>query len=127
MIGAIAVVESLTDFVSSEDLGKKKQSSGNCLPKYSRGKGFGSEQRKKSSHKRAKLKRQGPKPNGCFLCGGPHMVRKCPQKQALIALTTSIHPPKSDKGKAIALSLSSSESSSDDEEYKDPGWEQYIC
>ena len=48
------------------------------------------------------------------------MVRECPQKQALNALTASIHPPRSDKGKAVALSSSSSESSSDEEESQGP-------
>ena len=48
------------------------------------------------------------------------MVKECPQKQALNALTTSIHAPKSDKGKVVALSSSSSESNSDDEESQGP-------
>ena len=48
------------------------------------------------------------------------MVRECPQKQALNALTAFIHPPKSDKGKVVTLSSSSSESSSDDEESQGP-------
>ena len=35
VIGTIATAERLTYFVSSEDSGKKKQSSGNYRPKYS--------------------------------------------------------------------------------------------
>ena len=48
------------------------------------------------------------------------MMRECPHKQALNALIASIHPPKSDNGKAVTLSSSSSESSSDDEESQGP-------
>ncbi|KAJ8493969.1 hypothetical protein OPV22_015690 [Ensete ventricosum] len=115
VVGAIAAAERLTDFVSSEDLRKKKHSSGNRPSKYSRAKESGGEQKKKNFHKGPGSRGRVPKSSGCFLCGGPHKVRECPQKQALNALTASILPRKLDKGKAIALSSSSSDSSSDSE------------
>ena len=80
LIRAIAVAERFTDFVSSEDPGRRKQSSSNRPPKYSRGKEPGGEQRKKSSHKGPNSKGKASKPDGCFLCGEPHMVRECPKK-----------------------------------------------
>ena len=113
-------MERLTDFVSSEDSGKNKQSSGNRSPIYSRRKESEGEQKKRSSLKGPSSKGKAPKPNECFLYGGPHMVRECLQKQALSALTTSIHPPRLDKGKVVALSSNSSESNSDNEESQGP-------
>ena len=80
LVGAIAAAERLTDFVSSEDSGRRKQSSSNRPPKYSRGKELGGEQRKKSSHKGPSSKGKASKPSGCFLCKGSFMVREYLQK-----------------------------------------------
>ena len=62
VVRAIAAAERLIDFVSSEDLERRKQSLGNRPPKYSRGKELGGEQRKKSSHKGPSPKGKAPKP-----------------------------------------------------------------
>ncbi|CAL9125210.1 unnamed protein product, partial [Musa textilis] len=120
LVGAIAAAERLTDFASSEDPRKKKQSTGNHQPRHPPGKEPRGEQRKKSFHKGSNSNGRASKPRTCFLCGGPHSVWDCPQKQALNALSAAIKTPKPDKGKAVALSSSSSESGSDDEKSQGP-------
>lgn len=75
MVREIIVIERLTNFVSSEDLGQKKQSLKNHSSKYSQVKK--SELKEKSSHKGSTSKGKAPKPDGCFLYGGSHMVREC--------------------------------------------------
>ncbi|KAJ8511860.1 hypothetical protein OPV22_002294 [Ensete ventricosum] len=80
VVGAIVAAERLTDFVSSEDSRKKKHYSGNLPSKCSRAKESGSEQKKKNFHKGPGSRGRVSKSSGCFLCGGPHKVRECPQK-----------------------------------------------
>ena len=127
VVGAIAAAERLTDFVSSEDPARRKQSLGNRPPKHSRGKKLGGEQKKKSSHKGPNPKGKTSKPGGCFLCRGPHMVRECPQKQALNALTASIHPPDRTRAKLLLLVRAVLNPAATTRSHKDPEWEQCVC
>ncbi|CAL9078870.1 unnamed protein product, partial [Musa textilis] len=69
LVGVIAAVERLTDFASSEDPRKKKQSTGNHQPRHPPGKEPRGKQRKKSFHKGLNSNGRASKPRRCFLCG----------------------------------------------------------
>ncbi|KAJ9165878.1 hypothetical protein P3X46_020695 [Hevea brasiliensis] len=87
LASAIAVAESLLEF-SKRQAKKEKSKKGNY------GKGGGDKPHKAAKPFKPKEKQQGegsskdwPKPkNDCFLCGGPHCVRECPNQAKLNAI-----------------------------------------
>lgn len=90
LASAQAAAERLTDYSTGESV-KKKNPQGN--PKATNPqKGKGQMSEKKTFTKQVAQSSSVPK-SGCFLCGGPHRVLDCPQKQALNALQASIAPP----------------------------------
>ena len=88
LASAQAAAERLTDYLPSDHQKKKPTLSTSRTQKLSKGKSVVNEKKKDSKTKGSELART-PK-SGCFLCGGPHMVKNCPQKQALNALQASV-------------------------------------
>lgn len=93
---AIAAAESLQDYRrndggSSNQRGKKgnPRSSGGAKKQYASGEGSSkpNPNRGKSGQQHGGGRDQA-KPKGCFLCGGSHMIRDCPNRNRLSALLT---------------------------------------
>ncbi|XP_072980653.1 uncharacterized protein [Typha angustifolia] len=97
LAAAQAVAELLTDYSAPENL-KKKPSMSNAKPQRPKGKGVMQSEKNGSWQKGVKPSKS-PK-EGCFLCGGPHFVKNCPQRKSLNAVQVQKQSSESDDEKS---------------------------